>query len=120
MMYATTPHMFSPGFEAERFAAVRDAVKRPLYGADCYAYALVASGFGPDLVVEADLGVYDYAALVPVVLGAGGIMTDWEGKDLTLDRSASQGRVVAAANKGLHTAALQKLSIPNGTNGTNG
>ena len=48
-----------------------DAVLRPLYGADCYAYALVASGFGADLVVEADLGLYDYCALVPVVEGAG-------------------------------------------------
>ena len=37
---------------------VRDAVKRPLYGCDCYAYALVASGFGADLVVEADLGTF--------------------------------------------------------------
>ena len=67
MMYATTPHMFAAGHEAGRFAAMCAAVKRPLFGADCYAYALVASGFGADLVVEADLGLYDYCALVPVV-----------------------------------------------------
>ena len=47
------------GLEAERFGAMCDTVKRPLYGADCYAYALVASGFGADLVVEADLGEED-------------------------------------------------------------
>lgn len=44
MLYATTPHMFAKGAEEEAFATVRDAVKRPLYGCDCYAYALVASG----------------------------------------------------------------------------
>jgi len=113
MLYATTPHMFAPGFEAERFAAVRDAVKRPLYGSDCYAYALVASGFGADLVVEADLGLYDYAAVVPVVLGAGGRMTDWAGKALTMmNHSSSCGRVVAAANEILHKAALELLKDP--------
>ncbi len=42
---------------------------------------MVASGFG-DVVCEADLKLYDYAALVPVVTGAGGAMTDWRGGDL--------------------------------------
>ena len=46
LLACTTPHMFHPGFEATSFARMCDAVKRPLYGADCYAYALVASGFG--------------------------------------------------------------------------
>ena len=88
-----------------------DLVKRPLYGADCYAYALVASGFGADLVVEADLGLYDYCALVPVVEGAGGVMSDWEGRRLTLtNHSASKGRVIAAASKALHREALEVLS----------
>ena len=112
MLYATTPHMFNAGFEADRFAALRDQVKRPLYGCDCYAYALVASGFGADLVVEADLGLYDYAALVPVVLGAGGCMTDWNGDDLTIaHHEASKGRVVATANASLHKEALSLLKI---------
>jgi inositol-phosphate phosphatase/L-galactose 1-phosphate phosphatase/histidinol-phosphatase len=111
MMYATTPHMFSPGLEQERYAAMCDAVKRPLYGADCYAYALVASGFGADLVVEADLGLYDYCALVPVVEGAGGVMSDWQGRRLTLDNhEESKGRVVAAANEALHREALEILA----------
>lgn len=110
MMYATTPHMFAAGFEADRFASVRDSVKRPLYGADCYGYALVASGFGADLVVEADLGLYDYCAVVPVVLGAGGVMTDWNGNDLTMqNHEASRGRVIAAGNATLHKAAVQLL-----------
>lgn len=112
MLYATTPHMFAEGEEADAFARVRDAVKRPLYGCDCYAYALVASGFGADLVVEADLGLYDYAALVPVLLGGGGCMTDWNGDDLTIaHHEASKGRVVATANAGLHKEALSLLKI---------
>ncbi|CAE8600605.1 unnamed protein product [Polarella glacialis] len=110
MLYATTPHMFAPGLEEDRFGRLRDRVKRPLYGCDCYAYALCASGF-VDLVVEADLGVYDYCALVPVVTFAGGMMTDWEGKDLTLQsHSVSKGRVVAAANQELWKAAVDVLS----------
>eukprot|EP00929_Paragymnodinium_shiwhaense_P019046 TRINITY_DN13103_c0_g1_i1.p1 TRINITY_DN13103_c0_g1~~TRINITY_DN13103_c0_g1_i1.p1 ORF type:complete len:651 (+),score=119.67 TRINITY_DN13103_c0_g1_i1:71-2023(+) len=115
MLYATTPHMFAQGHESECFAAVRDSVKRPLYGTDCYAYALVASGFGADLVVEADLGLYDYSALVPVVKGAGGVMTDWNGKELCIGRhKESRGRVVAAANKSLHEQAVKLLKDPPG------
>ncbi|KAL3157581.1 hypothetical protein ABBQ32_012032 [Trebouxia sp. C0010 RCD-2024] len=76
-LYATTPHMFSPEDNSEQaFNSVRDAVRTPLYGCDCYAYGLLASGY-VDLVVEADLKPYDFMALVPIVEEAGGIMTDW-------------------------------------------
>ncbi|KAL7473445.1 hypothetical protein ACHAXS_013888 [Conticribra weissflogii] len=110
MMYATTPHMFQPGEEEEKFRRMCRAVKRPLYGADCYAYALVASGFGADLVVEADLGLYDYCALVPVVEGAGGVMTDWCGRRLCLENhEKSRGRVVACGSGDLHEEALKIL-----------
>lgn len=118
MMYATTPHMFAEGEESDKFKQMCDTVKRPLYGADCYAYAIVASGFGADIVVEADLGLYDYCALVPVVEGAGGVMTDWCGRRLTLaNHEASRGRVVACANESLHKEAMtilgQSWSKPN-------
>lgn len=76
-LYATTPHMFSPEDHTEQaFNNVRDAVRTPLYGCDCYAYGLLAAGC-VDLVVEADLKPYDYMALVTVVQEAGGVMTDW-------------------------------------------
>ena len=52
-------------------------VRIPLHGCDCYAYGLLAAGFC-DLVVEADMKPYDYLALVPIVEGAGGVMTDWK------------------------------------------
>lgn len=48
-----------------------------MYGCDCYAYGLLAAGHC-DLVVEADLKPYDYMALVPVIKGAGGHITDWK------------------------------------------
>ena len=63
-------------------------------GADCYAYAQLASGF-IDLVVEARLKPYDYCALVPVIEGAGGAITDWQGEALGL---ASDGRVIACGD----------------------
>lgn len=112
-MYSTTPDMFKHGDELNKFDAMRQAVKTPHYGADCYAYALVASGFGADIVVEADLGLYDYCALVPVLQGAGGSISDWNGVKLTLqNHEISKGRVLACANAKLHDQALEILSKP--------
>ena len=76
------------------------------FGADCYAYALLASGF-IDLVVEAQLKPYDYCALAPVIAGAGGIITDWAGKPVGLH---SDGRVVAAGDKALARKARAVLA----------
>lgn len=110
-LYTTTPDMFRAGEEIQKFEVVRDASLRTLYGCDCYAYALVASGFGADAVVEADLGLYDYAAIVPVVQGAGGVITDWNGNALTLhNHDNSKGRVVACSNTALHSEMLCTLS----------
>ena len=96
--------MFAQGSEARGFASLRSCVKRTLYGCDCYAYALCASGF-VDLVCEADLLPYDYLALVPVLEGAGAVISDWDGRPLTLaNHSKSKGRVIAAANAELHVA----------------
>ncbi|KAL7492243.1 hypothetical protein ACHAWT_001484 [Skeletonema menzelii] len=112
-MYSTTPDMFQHGDELNKFDAMREAVKTPHYGADCYAYALVASGFGADIVVEADLGLYDYCALVPVIQGAGGSISDWNGVKLSLqNHEVSKGRVLACANAKLHDQALEILSKP--------
>ncbi len=78
-LYCSSPLMFKEHFPA--FERVREKVKLPMYGGDCYAYGLVASGFA-DLDIEAGLQVYDYAAVAPVIEGAGGIMTDWRGRPL--------------------------------------
>lgn len=110
-IYTTTPDMFRAGEEWNKFQVVRDKSLRTLYGCDCYAYALVASGFGADAVVEADLGLYDYAAIVPVMEGAGGVITDWNGNALTLqNHDYCLGRVVACSNSELHSEMLLNLS----------
>lgn len=104
-LYATTPDMFE-GPDADAFARLSESAWRTVYGGDCYAYGLLASGH-VDLVCEAQLGTYDYSALVPVVEGAGGTITDWSGQALTLN---SDGRVLAAGDKTLHTLALGRLN----------
>ncbi|NQU57763.1 MAG: histidinol-phosphatase [Rhodospirillales bacterium] len=103
-LYATSPHMFK-GDDFPAFEEVRKKSACTLYGTDCYAYGLLANG-ACDLVIEAAMGVHDYCALVPVVIGAGGTMTDWQGRPLGL---ASDGRVVAAGDKATADAALKLL-----------
>lgn len=105
-LYATTPQMFQAD-DFHCFETLRGQVHDTGYGADCYAYGLLANGH-IDLVCEASLQVYDFAALVPVVTGAGGIMADWSGAPLTL---ASDGRVVAAGDTRLLAGALDHLAI---------
>ena len=100
-LYATSPDMFKDANETA-FNRLSAAAWRTVFGGDCYAYGLLASGH-VDLVCEAQLGTYDYAALVPVIEGAGGMITDWSGQSLSLD---SDGRVLAAGDKTLHTLAL--------------
>ena len=101
----SSPHYFTAA-DFAAFERVRAGAFDTLYGGDCYNYGLVASGH-VDLVVEAGLKVYDWAALVPVVTGAGGAMTDWSGAPL---RQGSDGRVVAAGDKTLLPGVVALLS----------
>ncbi|MBL4614240.1 MAG: histidinol-phosphatase [Magnetovibrio sp.] len=103
-LYATTPEMFE-GQNETAFNNLSNAARRTVYGGDCYAYGLLSSGY-VDLICEASLGTYDFAALVPVVEGAGGIITDWNGAPITMK---TDGRVLAAGDKTLHAAALNQL-----------
>jgi inositol-phosphate phosphatase/L-galactose 1-phosphate phosphatase/histidinol-phosphatase len=63
-----------------------------------------------DLIVESDLDVHDFMALVPVIEGAGGIVSDWQGAPLT---TASDGRIVAAGDPRVHESALKLLALTN-------
>ena len=103
-LYATSPHMFPAG-DFQAFEGLRKQCRRTVYGAECYAYGLLAGGH-VDLVVESTMQPYDYAALVPIVEGAGGVISDWNGRPLTL---ASDGRVLAAGDPGLHALAGRAL-----------
>lgn len=102
---ATTPEMFVTTEDVKAFKRVAASVRMTVYGGDCYAYGLLASGF-QDLVIEASLNFYDFAALAPVLTGAGGQITDWQGRALDL---YSDGRVVAAGDPRLHAEALALL-----------
>ena len=104
-LYATAPEMFAKG-NAAAFERLRKKVKLARFGADCYAYGLLASGF-IDLVVEADLKPYDFCALKPVIEGAGGKMSDWQGRPLTL---TSDGRVIASGDPKLLAKARTALT----------
>jgi histidinol-phosphatase len=103
-VFATSPDMFRDG-DADAFARVARAAKLVRYGADCYAYGLVALGF-VDVVIEASLKTYDFSAMLPIIEGAGGIATDWQGAPLGL---SSDGRVLIAGDKRTHSDALDLL-----------
>lgn len=98
-----------PGYfkESERaaFGKVSAAARDTLWGGDCYNYALLASGH-LDLVVEAGLKLYDFAALVPIIEGASGAITDWSGAPLN---AASDGRVIAAGDPAILAEAIAAL-----------
>ena len=104
LLNATTPDMFE-GDDGIAFARLAKSVRHALYGGDCYAYGLLASGH-IDLVVEAQLKPWDYCALAPIIEGAGGRMVDWQGESLVL---GSDGRVIAAGDPALVGPAIEAL-----------
>ena len=108
VLFVTTPTMFQTGPEVEAFDRVQRQVRLPMYGGDCYAYGLLAMGFA-DLIVEASLQPYDFMALVPVIEGAGGRLTDWQGGTLAL---GSAGQVLAAGDARVHETAQSLLAMP--------
>jgi len=103
--YSTDPDMFRRPKDRKKVDAVLAEVKSRRYGGDCYAYAMLANGF-VDLVIECGLKIFDFMALVPVIEGAGGVMTDWNGDALTPE---SEGHVVAAASAACHAEAVAHL-----------
>ncbi len=103
----TSPDIFTaetrPGFER-----LRAAVRRVTWGGDCYAYGLLALGL-VDVVAEAGMRPWDWAALVPVVEGAGGSLTGWNGEALTLDGDDGR-RVLALGDPALLPEAVALLA----------
>jgi histidinol phosphatase-like enzyme (inositol monophosphatase family) len=105
-MYSTAPEMFRNTDITRRHETLAKKVKLFRWGGDCYAYGLLASGH-VDLVVENGLKLYDFAALVPVIKNAGGVITDWQGKELDMH---SDGAVIAAGDPAIHRAARDLLA----------
>jgi myo-inositol-1(or 4)-monophosphatase len=100
----TDPAMFA-GTDLDRWTKLRDAARRISWGGDCYAYGLLALG-QIDIIAEATMKIWDWAALVPVIEGAGGRMTDWDGAPLRRD---GDGRVLAVGNPALLPEAIGLL-----------
>lgn len=101
----TGPSYFTPESWAA-FERVRAGARDTLWGGDCYNYGLLAAGH-LDLVVEDGLKLYDFAALVPIVEGAGGVMRDWNGRPLDM---LSNGQVIAAGDARLIETTVAALA----------
>jgi myo-inositol-1(or 4)-monophosphatase len=99
----TSPKLMNDADRAA-FAKVEDAVRLSRYGGDCYAYCMLAAGH-VDLVIETELKPYDILPLIPIIAGAGGVITTWENGP-----AHAGGRVVAAGDRHLHAAALELLN----------
>ena len=92
--------------EADRatFGKIEAAARLSRYGGDCYSYCMLAAGH-LDLVVETELKPYDIAALIPIITGAGGVVTNWDGSP-----AQKGGRIVAAGDPRVHEAAVKLLN----------
>ena len=101
--YTTSPLLMN---ERDRaiFGRIEKGARLSRYGGDCYSYCMLAAGH-VDLVVETELKPYDIAALIPIVTGAGGVVTTWEGKP-----AQGGGRIIAAGDARVHEEALKLLN----------
>lgn len=101
---ATDPAMFLRNREASAFDRVARQVRMRRFGGDCYLYCALAAGW-VDLVVESDLHYYDILPLIPIVEGAGGVMTNWQG-----GFPGDDGAVCAVGDANLHHLVLDLLA----------
>jgi inositol-phosphate phosphatase/L-galactose 1-phosphate phosphatase/histidinol-phosphatase len=108
-LYYTGARLFTPD-EADAFAAITNAAARTRAGGtDCYHYGMVASGW-IDIAVESGMKLHDYAALVPVLQGAGASVSDWNGDPLALESETTvNGRVLACGDGRVHAEAVKML-----------
>lgn len=102
----TSPELLGPHQEPWRRLA--GAVRRVSWGGDCYGYGLLSLG-QIDVIAEAELKVWDWAALAPVIKGAGGSLTDWAGQRLRRD---GDGRALAVGDKRSLEEAVRLLGQP--------
>ena len=86
------------------FKGLENRVRLSRYGGDCYAYCMLAAGH-IDLIVETEINPYDIVAVIPIVTGAGGIVTTWDNRP-----AQTGGRVIVAGDARVHTQALEVLN----------
>jgi myo-inositol-1(or 4)-monophosphatase len=102
VLYTTSPRLMNAE-DRKRFELVEGAVRLSRYGGDCYAYCMLAAGH-VDLVIETELKPHDIIPLMPIITGAGGIVTTWEGGP-----ASAGGRIIAAGDKRVHAEAMKVL-----------
>ena len=100
----TSPRFIGNERERAGFGDLEQAVRMTRYGGDCYLFGMVAMGF-VDIGIDGSLQPYDIQALIPIIRGAGGIVTCWDGSN-----PAMGGTVIASASQELHRAALEILT----------
>ena len=100
----TSPEAFSAD-GLLRFNRLSRLCRSSHYGGDCYNYALLAAGH-LDIVMEHQLATHDFMALIPVLEGAGAVVTDWSGQKPGL---SSDGSLLVSATAELHEAALSSI-----------
>lgn len=100
----TSPELITDPEDRELYRSIEHDSRLVRYGGDCYAYCALAAGF-VDLVIETNLKPHDVVALVPIIEGAGGVISTWEG-----DSAAKGGRILAAGDPVLHEAAVRRLA----------
>ena len=105
---ATTDPFLFTGAETGAWNQVRQAARLARYGCDGYAFARLAAGT-LDLVAEAGLRSWDIEAAIPLIEGAGGVVTDWAGGAVGPDIHVHGGRVVAAGDRACLDDALVSL-----------
>ncbi|MDH3661814.1 MAG: inositol monophosphatase family protein [Alphaproteobacteria bacterium] len=105
-MLSTSNPDFYAGPDVAMFQRLKERVRWTVYGGSCMAYAQIASG-RIDLGVDVAFDPFDYLALVPVIEGAGGVITDWAGAPLTLE---SGDRLITAGDRRTHAQAIACLS----------
>ena len=101
-LMTTSPLLYTPG-KLKAFRRVEAKVRLSRYGGDCYAFAMLAAGH-VDCVIESDLKIYDIVPLIPVIEGAGGIVTCWDGGN-----PAKGGDVAASCDTRIHDEVLKLL-----------
>lgn len=102
LMFTTSPLLMNESDRAV-FKRVEDTVKLSRYGGDCYAYCMLAAG-NIDLIIETEIKPHDIVPLIPIIAGAGGIVTTWENGP-----PQNGGRIVVAGDSRVHEAALEML-----------
>jgi myo-inositol-1(or 4)-monophosphatase len=103
VVFTTSPRLMKSA-DRKAFARVENAARLSRYGGDCYAYCMLAAGH-IDAVIETELKPHDVMALIPIVTGAGGMMTTWDNGP-----PQAGGRIIATGDKRVHRAALAMLA----------